>query len=90
MRDGGHFRDVDHFQSRIAEGLADHQLGARIDGGAETVEIARLDETRCDAEARQRVGQEVDRAAIERSRRDDVIAGADERRDGKMHRRHAA
>ena len=62
----------------------------RSDGGAEAVEIARLDERGRDAEARQRVGEEIDAAAIERGRRDDMVAGAEQRRDGKMHRRHAA
>ncbi len=90
MRDLGHLRDVEHFQSRIADGFTDHQPGAVVDAGADAVEIARLDEARGDAEARQRVGQEIDRAAIERSRRDDMIAGAQQRGDGKMHRRHAA
>ncbi len=30
------------------------------DGGAKTVEVARLDESRGDAEARQRVGKQID------------------------------
>ena len=34
--------------------------------------------------------QKINAAAIERSRRNDVIAGAEQRRNGKMHRRHAA
>ena len=52
--------------------------------------VARLDERRGDAEARQRLGQQIDRAAVERGRGDDVVAGAEQRRDGEMHRRHAA
>ena len=90
MRDVGDLRDVEHFQSRIADGLADHQPGAFADCGAKPVEIARLDEARGDAEARQRVGKEIDGAAIERRRCDDMIAGAQQRGDGEVHRRHAA
>ena len=49
-----------------------------------------LTKRRRDAEARQRVRQQVDGAAIERRGGDDVIAGAEQRRDGDVHRRHAA
>ena len=86
----GHLRDIENFQARIADGLGDQQPGLWPDRGAKAVEIARLDEGGGDAEARQRMGQEINAAAIERSRRNDVIAGAEQRRDGKMHRRHAA
>ena len=36
------------------------------------------------------MGQEIDAAAIERGGGDDMLAGAEERRDGKMQRRHSA
>ena len=90
MGDLGDLRDVEHFQPRIADGLADDEPGVRPDGGTEAVEVARLDETRRDAEARQRVGEEIDAAAIERGGRNDMVAGAKERGDSQMHRRHAA
>src|SRR5580658_565483 len=67
-----------------------HQPSVFTDRRAEAVEIARLDEARGDAEARQRMGEEIDGAAVERGRGDDVVAGAGERRDGEMHRRHTA
>ena len=88
--DRGDLRNVEHFQAGIADGLGDHQPGVGADRGAETVEVARLDERGRDAEARQRVGEKIDAAAIERRRRDDMVAGASKRGDGKMHRRHAA
>ena len=50
----------------------------------------RCDEGCVDAEAGQRSREEVDGSAIERGRRDDMIAGARQRNDGEMHRRHAA
>ncbi len=90
MGDIRDLRNVEHFQARIADGLADHEPGICSDGGADTVEVARLDEGGGDAEAWQRVGQEIDGAAVERRRSDDVIAGTQKRGDGEMHRRHAA
>ena len=90
MRDRRDLRNVQHFEPGIADGLADHELGVRPDRRSERVEIARLDEGRGDAEARQRVRQKVDGAAIERARRHDVVAGVQERRDGQMQRGHAA
>ena len=53
-------------------------------------ERARLHEGRGDAEAGQRVRQQVDRAAIERSRRHDMVAGIHQRRNAEVKRRHTA
>ena len=90
VRDLRHLRDVEHFEARIADGLGDDQPGIGPDGGAQAVEIARLDEGGGDAEARQRVREQVDGAAIERGRRHDMVARAQQGRDGEMHRRLAA
>lgn len=90
MRDLCNLRDVQHLEAGIADGLADHEARVGLDRGAETVEVARLHEGGGDAEARQRVGQDIDRAAIQRRRRDDMFAGADERCDGEMQGGHAA
>ena len=49
-----------------------------------------LTKRRGDAEARQRMRQEIDGAAVERGRGDDVVAGIEQRRDRQMQRRHAA
>jgi len=52
MGDVGDLRDIQHFETGIADGLADHQTGVGLNGGAELVQRARLDEARGDAEAR--------------------------------------
>ena len=44
VRDFRDLRDVEHFEARIADGLADHEPRVGADGGAEAVEVARLDE----------------------------------------------
>ena len=90
MGDVRDLRDVEHLEARIADGLGDDQPGVGADGGPEAVEIARLDERRGDAEARQRVGEQIDGAAVERGRRNDVVAGVEQRGDGEVHRGHAA
>ena len=90
VRDLRDLGNIQHFEAGIADGLADHQPGIGPDRSAKFVERARLDEGRGDAEARQRVRQQVDGAAIERGRGDDVVAGVEQRRDRQMQRRHAA
>ena len=90
MRDVGDLRDVENLQARIADGLGDHKARAFADRRAQAGVIARLDERGADAEARQRMRQQIDRTAIERSGRHDMIAGIQQGGDGKMHRRHAA
>ena len=64
--------------------------GVGADGGPEAIEIARLDEGGRNSETRQGVGEEIDGSAVERGRRHDVVARAHQRRDGKVHGRHAA
>ena len=71
-------------------GLAQHQPRLGPDGLAEAVMVARIDEGRRDAEARQGEPQHVARAAIERGRGDDVAACAHQRGDGDVQRRLAA
>ena len=69
-------RDVEHVEPGIAERLAEQQPRLRPDRRAPGVEVARIDERRLDAEARQRVVEQVVRAAVQRARRDDVRARA--------------
>ena len=59
-------RNVEHVEARVAERLAEQQPRLRADRGAPSVEVARVDERRVDAEARQRVVEQVVRAAVER------------------------
>ena len=87
VRERGHTRHVEDFEARIAERLAEEQPRLRPDRRAPRVEVARVDERRLDPEARQRVVQQVVRAAVERARRDDVRAGRHERHDREMKRR---
>jgi hypothetical protein len=83
LRDGGH---VQHVDTRVAERLGEEQPRVRTDRGAPAVEVARVHERRLDAEALQRVVQQVVRSAVERAARDDVRARARDRRDGEVQR----
>ena len=88
--DGRDVGDIQHFESGIADGLADHKPCIGPDRSAKLVKRARLDESRGDAEARQRMREQVDAAAIERGGGDDVVTGVEKRRDRQMQRRHSA
>ena len=82
-RDG---RDVEHVQSRVAEGLAEEQPRLGADRRTPGVMVAGAHESRGDAEARQGVVQQVVGAAVERARADDVAAGAGQRADRQVQR----
>ena len=89
MRNRCNGRDVEHIQPRVAERLAKQQARVRTDGRAPAVDVAGLDEGRLDAEAAQRVMQQVVRATIQRRRGDDMRARAHQRDDGQVQRRLA-
>ena len=89
VRDGGERLDVDNVELGIAERLGVDGAGLVVDGGAQAVEIVGIDEADSDAEARQRVVEEVVGAAIERSGGDDLIAGRGQGGDGERLRRLA-
>ncbi len=82
----GQRRDVQHVQARIAERLAEQQPGLGPDRGAPGVDVARLHEGGLDAEAAQRVVQQIVRTAVQRGRGDDMRAGAHQRGDRQMQR----
>jgi hypothetical protein len=86
VRNRGDARNVEHVESRIAERLAEQETRLGANRRAPRVGITRIDERRADSEARKRVIEEVVRAAVQRPRRDDVRAGAEQRDDGKMER----
>jgi hypothetical protein len=67
VRDRSHVGDVEHVQAGVAQRLAEQQPRLGPDRGAPGVDVARIDEGGRDAEARQRVGQQVVRAAVERA-----------------------
>ena len=68
VRNVGHARDVEHLEPRIAECLGEQKPRLRPDRGRPRLEIARIDERRLDAEARQRVIEQIVRAAVKRAR----------------------
>ncbi len=88
--DAGDRLDVEHFEIRVPDRLRQDQPGFRPDRGREAGVVPRRDERRAEAEARQGSREKIDGSAVERGRRDDVIAGAGQRGDGEMQRRHAA
>ncbi|CAM4172240.1 hypothetical protein ACAN107058_23330 [Paracidovorax anthurii] len=81
--------DVGHVAQRVADGFDEHRLGPRVDVPGEARRIARIGEARGDALARQRVGEEVVGAAVERAGRDDVVARLRDGLDGVGDGRHA-
>ena len=83
-------RHVEHVEPGVAERLAEQQPRFGTDRRTPRVDVARIDERRRDAEARQRVVEQIVRAAVQRARRDDVRACAQQGHDGKMQRRLAA
>ena len=73
--EGGDGLDVEDLGLRVGDRLAEEQLGVGADRGAPRVDRGRvLDEAHLDAEARQRVLQQVEGAAVERGGGDDVVA----------------
>ena len=79
--------------------LEEHRLGVLVDRPAEGGRIGSVDVGRRDADLRQGMGEQVVRAAIERRRRHDVVAGPRQVQDrqrlgrlarGDAQRRHAA
>ena len=71
--------EVEHVTLRVPDRLAEERLGVRLDGGPPRVEVVGVvDERDLDAELRERVVQEVVRAAVQRRRRDDVASGLGE------------
>jgi hypothetical protein len=72
MRHLGDARDVEDVETRVAERLAEQETRLGADRCAPGIDVARVDERRRDAEPRQRVVEQVVRAAVQRARRDDV------------------
>src|SRR6185295_12390070 len=70
--------DVDDVDERVAERLGVEELGIFLDRLAKVLGIVGRDEGRLDAELPQVDVQQRVRAAVERRRRDDVVARAAE------------
>ncbi len=90
VRDGGDRGNVEDLQSRVAECLAEEQPRVRANRLSPGIEVARANERGLDAEARQRIGKQIVRAAVERARGDEVRARAGDRRHREVQRGLAA
>ena len=90
MRDLRDARDVEHLAAGIADRLAEDQPRGGRDLLGERIGIARIDEGRGDAEARQGQPHHVAAAAIDRGRGDDVAALPHQGGDRDVQRRLAA
>src|SRR5450432_3895323 len=81
FRDTGNIEDV---EARITQRFAEEEACVRPDRRAPRVDVTRIDESRLDAEARERVIEEIVRADVERPRRDDMRTQALQRGDRQM------
>ena len=81
VRDGGELLDVGDVELGIAERLGVDGACLGVDGGAQAVEVVGIDKAHGDAEARQRVVEEVVGAAVERGGGDDLVARGGQRGD---------
>lgn len=99
MRSLGDGLKIRYIIPRVTDAFDVDGLGAVVDGGGEVLGRVTLDELGLDAEAGQQHLELVVGAAVQVRRRDDVVAGARERRDGhelrglagrRRERRHAA
>ena len=90
VRGVGHRADVEHVDLRVADGLGEEQLRVRAHRAAPLLDVVLvLDERRLDAELRERVLEEVVGAAVDRRRRDDVVARLRDVQHGERRRRLA-
>ena len=74
MRDIGDRPNVQRIQARIADGFREDGFGALVDGGAQVLRVAAVEEAGRDAELGQRVVEQVIRAAIQAGRGGDFIS----------------
>ena len=86
LRHTGHGGNVKHIQTGVADDLAEDHAGIGLDRGADGVDVRAIDEGGGDAKARQGQLHQVDRPAVERLGRHDMVAGRKQRGDGQEHR----
>ena len=79
VRDLGERVDVGNVGAGVSERLQEERLGVGADGGLHLRMVVGVDEARLDAELRERVGEQVERAAVDGLLRDHVVAGLGER-----------
>ncbi len=89
VRGFGQGGEIDDIARRVADGFAEHRLGATVDQRFQGCDVIVGGETHLDALARQGVGKQVVGAAIELGHRDDVVAHFGDGLDGVGDRCHA-
>ncbi len=77
--DGGEHLEVDHQPAGVGEALGEDELGAGRDGSADGGLVPGVDQAAVPAEPRERVAELSERAAIQESRGDEVVAGLHQR-----------
>ena len=90
MRNAGDFLDIKHIESGIAQRLPENQAGVGADGFAKGIHFAWIHKRGVDAKARQRVFEQIVRAAVKRAGGDDMRPGTHQCGNRQMHRRLAA
>ena len=90
VRDGRDRFDVEHVAAGIADRLAVERLGVVADGGLPRVRIVGIDPRQLHRHLAQQVLELVDRSAVQRRRRHDVIAGRQQREQRRRLRRDPA
>ena len=90
MGNVGNCGNIHHFDSRITQCLPVAKFGVGANRCSERRRVAGIDKRCCDTEAGQREVHHVERTAVEILRRNDVVAGAEQGRHGKMKGRRAA
>ena len=71
---GGNGTEVGDVAERVADGFAEHRLGARVDQVLERCRVAVIGKADLDAELWQRVGEEIVGATVQSARADDIVA----------------
>ena len=87
---GRHRGDVDAAQRRVDRRLEPDHLRGRRQHRLRLAELVDRHEARADAELRQEVGDEVQRAAVNRAAAHDLVAGGEERQERGRRRRLSA
>src|SRR6266446_1880333 len=87
VRDICHGADVQCIQAWVADGLSVERFGSLIDGGAEVVRVAAIDETYGNAELGEGIVEEIIGAPIEAGRCNDFIARSSNVEDSQRFRR---
>ena len=87
MGDAGELFDIQHFNARVGDGLAEQRLGVGAERGLNLVFGGfRRHESHFNAKPLERHGEQVQRAAVDGGGTDDMIPGGGKGQDGKRGR----